>query len=80
MSRGGDASGYVHLQGFAKSDFTTPQTPIFYLPAGYAPSDYLREFHTGACGGGSTYVDILTDGSVKPGTTCVILDGIDFHP
>jgi hypothetical protein len=29
---------------------------------------------------GATYVDILTDGSVKPGTTCVILDGIDFHP
>jgi hypothetical protein len=75
-----DVSGYVHLRGFAKSDFTTPQTPIFYLPASYAPSDYLREFKAGACGGGSTYVDISPDGSVNPGTTCVVLDGIDFHP
>jgi hypothetical protein len=29
---------------------------------------------------GPTYVYILTDASVKPDTTCVILDGIDFHP
>ena len=77
-----DVSGYVHLRGIAVSGFSTPQTPIFYLPASYAPLTYKREFSVGACGssGATTYVDIAPDGSVNPGTTCVVLDGIDYHP
>jgi hypothetical protein len=81
-----DAEGYVHLQGVVKQVFHGPGddvNEIFYLPAGYRPSDGSHRFTT-RCGGTVDEVIVGTDGAVQwPGGNCpgnvLSLDGIVFR-
>jgi hypothetical protein len=75
-----DAYGQVHLQGAATGG-ATPTSPIFTLPAGYRPANN-RIFMTGAQGGGTTMIQVSSNGVVTAlaggSTSGEWLDGINF--
>jgi hypothetical protein len=91
-----DAAGWVHLSGGARqlggngaNQIDDPST-IFYLPAGYRPTDGTHRFYVprGTCVNPSTslsYVDVTPSGAVKPEFTspaqCLLsLESVEFHP
>jgi hypothetical protein len=81
-----DAAGYVHLAGSGWQSNGAAGGPdttrIFYLPAGYRPTEGSLVFAIADDCGTTTTVGIGTDGGVAPdpAALCPSLDGVTFHP